>query len=66
MASNHSEQQARSVPNVRIVLGSGNRGRLVHKVKMVHLNSQTASDEQAKAEQHQKERMKQQQGMCTT
>ena len=66
MASNHSEEQPRNVPNVTIVLGGGNRGRTVHKVKMVHLNSQTAAEEQMKAEQQQKEKIKQQRGMCIT
>lgn len=63
MASNHSEEQPRNVPNVTIVLGGGNRGRTVHKVKMVHLNSQTAAEEQMKAEQQQKEKIKQQRAL---
>ena len=63
MASNHSEQQ-RNAQNVTFTLGSGNRGRPVAKIKIVPLNSQTASDERIKAEQRQKEKLKQQQGVC--
>ena len=63
MASNHSEQQ-HNAPNVTIVM-SGNRGR--PKIKIVPLKPQSAPDEQQlKAEQKQKERLKQQQGMCST
>ena len=63
MASNHTEQQ-HNAQNVTFMLGSGNRGRPVAKIKIVPLRNQTASDERVKAEQLQKEKLKQQQGVC--
>ena len=65
MASDHSEQQ-RNTQNVTFVLGSGNRGRSVAKIKIVPLKNPTTSDEKIKAEQQQKEKLKQQQGVYST
>ena len=69
MASDHSEQpreQQRNTPNVTFVLGSGNRGRSVAKIKIVPLKNQATTDERMKAEQQQKEKLKQQQGAYIT
>lgn len=61
MASNHSEQQP-NVHNLTFVLGGANRGRAQPKIKIVQLHTQATSDEQARAEQRRKEKLKQHAG----
>ena len=63
-SSDHSEQQC-NAQNVTFVLGSGNRGRPVAKIKIVPLKNQATTDERMKAEQQHKEKLKQQQGACS-
>jgi len=64
MASNRSTEHQNNTQRITFVLGSGNRGRTVHKVKIVPFNAQTTSDEQARADQQQKEKlMKEQTGI---